>query len=99
MTAVLSPGSTTADRKAAFGAMSMEANEDRTTRKKIDQEREDGAGMRERAIADGRCVKTIVRTRPMRLDRDAATKDEAAERMPVAKKREPSEPAVRPNLE
>ena len=98
ITAVLSPGSTTAERNAALGAMSIDAIDERRMTKKIAHGRDAGTGMRERAIAEGRCVKTIVLTRPIRLERDAATMEEAAERRPVVKKREPRAPSARLNL-
>ena len=46
-------------------------------------------GIRANAKAEGRCVKTMVLTRPMRFEREAARMEESAERMPVVKKREP----------
>jgi len=55
-------------------------------------DRDDGTGMSERARADGRCVKTIVLIRPMRLESETATKDETEERMPATKKRVPKSP-------
>jgi hypothetical protein len=54
MTAVLSPGCTTTERNAAFGAISIEASDERRSRKKMAPERDDGIGMRQRAMADGR---------------------------------------------
>ena len=98
MTAVLSCGSTTIERKAAFGAISIEANEDRMIRKKIAPESEEGRGISDKASAEGRWVNTIVRTRPMRLESDTATREDIAERIPVTKKREPRSPSRRPNL-
>lgn len=98
MTAVRSPGRTTTERKAALGAMSIEARDDRRMRKKREPAREDGTGMSARAIADGRCVKTMVRMRPMRLERDDATSEEIAERIPITKKIVPREPSSSPNF-
>jgi hypothetical protein len=98
ITAVLSPGSTTPERNAVLGAISIDAIEDRRTRKKIAKGREAGTGIRERAIAEGRCVKTMVLTRPIRREREAAMMEEKAERRPVVKKREPSSPSGRLNL-
>ena len=92
MTAVLSLGITTTERNAALGAISIEASEERRRRKNMAPDRDDGTGMSERARADGRCVKTIVLIRPMRLESETATKDETEERMPATKKRVPKSP-------
>ncbi len=70
--------------------MSIDAIEERTTRKTIAQVSEEGTGMRANANAEGRCVKTIVLTRPMRFESEAARREETAERMPVMKNSEPS---------
>lgn len=51
--------------------------------------------MRAKKIADGRCVKTIVGTRPMRRERGAAMREEMEERMPATKKSEPRVAGVR----
>lgn len=59
----------------------------------------DGRGMSARKIDDGRCVKTIVFTLPIRLEIDEATSEEAEEMMLVVKKRVPSSPSAIPNLE
>jgi hypothetical protein len=98
MTDVLSPGKTTMEIKAALGAISIEASEDLRMRKKIPPAREEGKGISASAIAERRCVKTIVLMRPICLDSDAATREEIAERMPVTKKRDPSEPVARENF-
>ena len=55
-------------------------------------------GINERAIADGRCVKTMVLIRPIRLAREAATKDEIEDRMPATKNRVPRSPGCRLNF-
>lgn len=98
ITAVRSCGWTTTERKAALGAISMEARDDRIRRKNMEPDAEDGTGISERAMADGRWVKTMVFTRPIRLDSEAATTDEIAERIPVMKKRVPRSPSASLNL-
>lgn len=98
MTAVLSPGCTTTERNAAFGAISIEASEERRSRKKMAPDRDEGIGMRQRAIADGRCVKTMVLMRPIRRERETATRDETEERIPATKKRVPKSPSWSLNL-
>jgi hypothetical protein len=98
MTAVLSSGSTTIDRNAALGAISIDAKDDLTMRKAIEPDSEGGTGMSASAIADGKCVKTMVRTSPMRRERGTATRDDAAERRPVVKNRVPRVPSGRLNL-
>lgn len=45
--------------------------------------------MRERKTAEGRCVKTIVLTKPIRLDTDDAIRLEIADMMLVVKKMMP----------
>jgi hypothetical protein len=67
----------------------MDAMEERTSSKKIAQGSDEGMGMRANAKAEGKCVKTMVLTRPMRFEREAARIEESAERMPVTKNREP----------
>ena len=67
-------------------------------REKIAQGGDVGTRIRARAIAEGRCVKTIVFTRPIRLEREEAMTEEKAETSPVVKKREPTSPAWRPNF-
>ena len=76
----------------------MDAMEERTTKKKMAQGNDEGMGMRANAKAEGRCVKTIVLTRPMRFEREAARMDERAERRPVMKNREPSAALERSNF-
>jgi hypothetical protein len=98
MTAVLSSGRTTIDRNAALGAISIDAKDDLTIRKKIEPESEGGTGISARAMADGRCVKAIVRTSPIRLESGTATRDETAERRPVVKNKVPRGPSRRLNL-
>ncbi len=60
--------------------------------------RDGGIGMRQRAIAEGRCVKTMVLMRPMRRERETATRDDREERMPATKKRVPRSPSWSLNL-
>lgn len=55
-------------------------------------------GINDRAMADGRCVNTIVLMRPIRLAREAATKDEIDDRMPATKNNVPRSPGCRPNV-
>jgi len=98
MTAVLSPGITTIERNAALGAISIEASEERRSRKNMAPDRDCGTGMSERARADGKCVKTIVLIRPIRLESDTAAKDETDERIPATKKRVPKSPGRSLNL-
>jgi len=98
MTAVLSPGCTTTDRNAALGAISMDASEERRRRKNIAPDRDDGIGIRQRAIADGRCVKTMVLIRPIRRESTTATRDETEERIAATKKRVPKSPSCSLNL-
>jgi hypothetical protein len=98
ITAVLSPGMTTTERNAALGAISMEAREDRRRRKKMAPDRDEGTGMRQRARADGRCVKTMVLMRPIRRESETATRDDTEERMPATKKRVPKSPSCSLNL-
>jgi hypothetical protein len=43
-------------------------------------------------------VKTIVRIKPIRLERDTATREDIAERIPATKKMEPRPPSGRLNL-
>jgi hypothetical protein len=43
-------------------------------------------------------VKTIVRIRPIRLERETATREDTAERMPATKKMDPRLPSRRSNL-
>jgi hypothetical protein len=54
ITAVLSWGSTTIEINAAFGAISIEASEDRSRRKNTDADRDEGIGIRQSAMAEGR---------------------------------------------
>jgi hypothetical protein len=89
---------TTTERNAALGAISIEANEERRSRKKMAPDRDDGTGMRQRARADGRCVKTMVLIRPIRLESETATRDETEERIPAAKKSVPKSPSCSLNL-
>lgn len=96
--AVRSSGATTAARKACRGAESMLCVQDRVRRKSIANVEDDGTGMSASDIADGRCVKTIVSTSPMRLAIDAATKVDNEAIMPAAKKRVPSLSKLRLNL-
>jgi hypothetical protein len=98
MTAVRSPGITTTERNAALGAISIEASDERRSRKKTAPGRVGGTGMSERATADGRCVKTIVLIKPIRRERETATKDEMEERIPATKKRVPKSPSWSLNL-
>lgn len=51
--------------------------------------KEDGMPISARAMAEGRCVKTMVFTLPMRLAIEAATRTEAADIRLVVKKSEP----------
>lgn len=78
--------------------MSIEANDERRSRKKMAPDRVDGMGIRQRAIADGRCVKTMVLMRPMRRESETATRDDTEERMPAMKKRVPRSPSWSLNL-
>jgi hypothetical protein len=98
MTAVRSPGITTTERNAALGAISIEASDERRSRKNTAPDRDEGTGMSDRAIADGRCVKTIVLIRPIRRESETATKDEMEERIPAMKKRVPKSPSWSLNL-
>ncbi len=98
ITAVLSPGMTTTERKAALGAMSIEASEERRSRKKIAPDRDEGTGMRQRARADGRCVKTMVLMSPILLESETATRDETEDRIAATKKSVPRSPSCSLNL-
>jgi hypothetical protein len=98
ITAVLSWGITTTERKAAFGAISIEAREERRSKKKMAPERDDGIGIRQRARADGRCVKTMVLMRPIRRESETATREDTEERIPATKKRVPKSPSCSLNL-
>jgi hypothetical protein len=60
--------------------------------------RAEGTGMSARQMADGRWVKTMVLTLPMRLAMEDATSMDAAEIRLVVKKIEPSSPSGRENL-
>ncbi len=59
---------------------------------------EDGKGMRARHTAEGRWVKTMVLTRPMRLAMEEATRLEADEMRFVTKKSVPSLPSASANF-
>ena len=59
----------------------------------------EGRGIRARQMADGRWVKTMVCTNPMRFDREEATRFEAEVMILVTKKRVPSWPSGRENLD
>ena len=63
------------------------------------RKRFEGRGMSARQMAEGRWVKTIVLMRPIRFDRDEATRLDAEVMMLVAKKSVPSCPSGRENLE
>lgn len=93
MTAVLSSGSTTIERNAAFGAISIEASEDRRIRNTKAPARDGGTGISIKKVVDGRCVKTMVRMRPIRFERDVATREDVAERNAMTEKIVPSDPS------
>ncbi len=86
------------DRNAAFGAISIDARDDRRTRKTRAPASDEGTGINIKKTADGRCVNTIVRMRPMRLDSEDATSEDIAERMPMTKKMVPKEPSSSENF-
>jgi len=67
MTAVRSFANTTAERNADLGAWSIELRVERPIRRQIVSHNDCGTGKSAKNIAEGRCVKTIVFTRPMRL--------------------------------
>jgi hypothetical protein len=54
ITAVRSWGSTTMEMNAAFGAISIEANEERSRRKNTEADSDEGIGIRQSAMAEGR---------------------------------------------
>lgn len=62
------------------------------------REREGAKGRRASAMAEGRCVKTMVRMRPMRLESEAAIRAEKAERRAAMEKTVPREEGGRWNL-
>lgn len=70
----------------------------RRTRKVNASGRSEGTGISARKIADGRCVKTIVRMLPMRFAMEEAISIEPAAMMLVVKKMEPSLPSGSENL-
>ena len=98
MTTVLSPGITTTERNAALGAISIEAREERRSRKKMAPDSDDGIGMRQSARAEGRCVKTMVLMRPIRRESETATREDTEERIPATKKSVPKSPSCNLNL-
>lgn len=100
-----------AARKADRGAASIDCVHERRMRKSDDAQRYCGIGIMARAIAEGRCVKTIVYlvlgqcqimrlgarhtlTLPIRLAREAATRDDNAAMMLVTANNVPSWPSA-----
>jgi hypothetical protein len=71
---------------------------DRRTTKVIAKGREDGMPIMPRKIEEGRWVKTIVFTLPMRFAIDDATSIDAADMMLVTKNSDPRAPSGRLNL-
>jgi hypothetical protein len=69
MTAVLSSGKTTIDKKEVRGAWSIEFSTERPTSRQIVRARPDGTGKRARKIEEGRWVKTMAWMRPRRFAR------------------------------
>ena len=68
------------------------------SRKKIPTDNDGESGIRAKAIAEGRWVKTMVGTRPMRFASEAAKSAERAERMAPIEKRVPRAEGERENL-
>lgn len=93
----LSLGSAAA-KNAERGATSMFWEQARRTRKVNASGRSEGTGISAKNIADGRCVKTIVRTLPIRFAMEEAISIEPAEMMLVVKKIEPSFPSGSENF-
>ena len=83
ITVVLSAGLTTADIKADRGAWSIELRQARANRSKIVMVSEEGTGRSAKKTADGKCVKTIVFIKPMRLAIDPAKIFDIAEKIQV----------------
>jgi hypothetical protein len=90
ITAVLSFGSTTAERNADLGAWSMEAKVERPIRRQMVNASELGTGKSAKKTAEGRWVKTMVLTRPMRLETDEAKTFPIVEKNQVIDMIEPS---------
>jgi len=86
------------ERNAAFGAMSIEASDERRMRNTNAPARDDGTGISIRKMADGRWVKTMVLIRPICFERDAATKEDMAERNAITENIVPSEPSSSENF-
>ena len=76
----------------------MFCKHDRKTRNIIAKPALLGKGIKERKIAEGKCVKAIVLTCPMRFAMDEATRLEIPEIIFVVKKRVPRSPSVIANL-
>ncbi len=57
-----------------------------------------GSGIRDRKMAEGRCVSTMVLTKPIRFAIDDATRFDADEMIFVVKNRVPSVPSETENL-
>ena len=77
MTAVRSFGSTIAERKALLGAWSIKARLARRTKRATVGPSDPGSGTSESKIALGRCVKTMVRSRPILVATHPEAMDEA----------------------
>ena len=86
------------ERNAAFGAISIDASDERRIRNTNAPASDEGTGIIIRKMADGRCVNTMVRIRPIRLESDAATKEDIAERNAMTEKIVPSEPSSSENF-